>query len=83
MCITAPAQVVDLDARGAVVDIAGRRRRASTLVIPDVAVGDWVMLGAGTILRRLEPTEAATIARTIRTAAATSDTGTRPTGGRR
>jgi hydrogenase assembly chaperone HypC/HupF len=82
MCITAPAQVVDLDAQGAVVDVDGRRRRASTLVIPDVAVGDWVMVGAGTVLRRLDPEEAAGIARTIRTAAAASDARARPAGGR-
>lgn len=83
MCINAPAQVVDVDAQGAVVDVDARRRRASTLVIPDVAVGDWVMVGAGTVLRRLDPAEAAAIARTIRTAATASGARSKPAGGTR
>jgi hydrogenase assembly chaperone HypC/HupF len=65
MCITAPARVIGLDARGAVVETGGVRRRASTLVVPDVAVGDWVIVGAGSILRRLDVSEARDVARMI------------------
>jgi hydrogenase assembly chaperone HypC/HupF len=65
MCITAPGQIIELDARGAVVETAGARRRASTLIVPDVAVGDWVLVGAGSILRRLDATEALGLARAI------------------
>ena len=59
MCISFPGQVVGVDASSAVVDSAGRRRRASTLLYPDVAVGDWVAVAAGTIVDRLSATEAA------------------------
>jgi hydrogenase assembly chaperone HypC/HupF len=59
MCLSFPGQVVAVDASGAVVDTDGRRRRASTLLVPDVAVGDWVAVAAGTIVDRLTPTEAA------------------------
>ncbi|HXP33049.1 MAG TPA: HypC/HybG/HupF family hydrogenase formation chaperone [Acidimicrobiales bacterium] len=55
MCVTWPAQVVSIDAQGATVDTEGRRRRASTVVVPDVVVGDWVLVGMGTILERLDP----------------------------
>jgi hydrogenase assembly chaperone HypC/HupF len=72
MCIEDPGQVVAIDALGAVVDVRGRRRRASTLVVPEVAVGDWVTVGAGTILDRLDPAEAAAIQRTLDTARRTS-----------
>jgi hydrogenase assembly chaperone HypC/HupF len=61
MCIAFPGLVVDVDAFGAVVETGGRRRRASTLFLPDIAVGDWVAVAAGTIVERLEPDEAAEI----------------------
>ncbi|HEY8439118.1 MAG TPA: HypC/HybG/HupF family hydrogenase formation chaperone [Candidatus Limnocylindrales bacterium] len=61
MCIEDPGRVVAIDALGAVVDTAGRRRRASTLLLPEVAVGDWVTVAAGTIVDRLRPEEAAEI----------------------
>ena len=65
MCITAPGRVIELDAGGALVELSGRRRRASTLVVPDVRVGDWVIVGAGSILRRLDATEAQALHRSI------------------
>jgi hydrogenase expression/formation protein HypC len=65
MCIEDPGRVVEIDALGAVVDVAGRRRRASMLVLPDVAVGDWVTVAAGTIVNRLDPEEAAEIRRIL------------------
>jgi hydrogenase assembly chaperone HypC/HupF len=58
MCLTAPARVVAVDADGATVLLGGRERRASTLVQPDTAVGDWVLVGAGTILERMSDEEA-------------------------
>jgi len=70
VCITAPGLVVGIDGAFATIDLEGKRRRASTLVVPDVAVGDWVMVGAGTILRRLDAQEGAELARTINSAVA-------------
>ncbi len=58
MCIAFPGRVVAIDAAGAVVETEGRRRRASTLLLTDIAVGDWVTVAAGTIVERLEPDEA-------------------------
>ena len=42
-----------------VVDNEGRRRRASALLMPDVAVGDWVYVAAGTVIDRIDPEAAA------------------------
>ena len=59
MCLTAPARVVAVDADGATVLLGGRERRASTLVVPEVTVGDWVIVAAGSILERIDPLQAA------------------------
>lgn len=59
MCLTAPARVIGLDEAGATVLLGGRERRASTLVVPEVTVGDWVIVAAGTILERIDPLQAA------------------------
>ena len=61
MCIDDPGRVVAIDALGAIVETTARRRRASTLLVPDVAVGDWVTIAAGTIVDRLTDAEAAEI----------------------
>ena len=53
MCVTMPGQIVAVDAQGAMVDLEGRRRRASTVLVPDIAVGEWVLVAMGTIIERL------------------------------
>jgi len=58
VCVTMPGQVLAVDASGATIESDGRRRRASTLLYPDVAVGDWVVVAAGTVVRQLTPAEA-------------------------
>lgn len=54
MCLTFPGRVVALDDAGATVETEGRTRRASTLFHPDVEVGEWVVVAAGTIVERLD-----------------------------
>ena len=70
MCLSYPAQVLSVDASEAVVRGEHRDYRASTLLVPDVARGDYVIVGAGTILERLEPSEAAEIRAILRDASA-------------
>jgi hydrogenase assembly chaperone HypC/HupF len=65
MCIGFPGRVTAIDAAGATVDTEGRRRRASTLLMPDIAIGDWVLVAAGTIVDRLDPDEAEMIRATL------------------
>lgn len=59
MCLTVPGRVIAVDAEGATVDVDGRELRASTLLEPEVAVGDRVIVMAGAIVRRLTEAEAA------------------------
>ena len=68
MCLTAPARVLAVDGEGATVLLDGRERRASTLVVPEVTVGDWVIVGAGTILERIDEPEAAYLAAAVKEA---------------
>ena len=65
MCLTAPARVLSVEAGGATVLLGGRERRASTLVVPEVRVGDWVIVAAGTILEQIDPLEAAQLAAAV------------------
>ncbi|HEX2626311.1 MAG TPA: HypC/HybG/HupF family hydrogenase formation chaperone [Candidatus Limnocylindrales bacterium] len=65
MCISYPGRVLAVDGANAIVDTNGRQRRASTMLLPDAAAGDWVVVGAGSILRRLTTSEAALLIRTL------------------
>ena len=73
MCIAFPGRVLAIEEASAVVEADGRRRHASTLLQPGVTVGDWVLVGAGTVLRRLEAEEAAELTRTLSAARASTD----------
>lgn len=68
MCIAFPGIVVALHSGGAIVETEGRRRRASTLFLTDIAIGDWVTVAAGTVVERLEPDQAAEIQTMLRAA---------------
>jgi hydrogenase assembly chaperone HypC/HupF len=65
MCIGFPGTVVAVDELGATVDQDGRLRRASTLLIPDIAPGDQVFVAAGSIVERLDADEAELIRATL------------------
>jgi hydrogenase expression/formation protein HypC len=73
MCLSFPGRVVGVDAAGAIVETDGRRRRASVLLVPDVAIGEWVAVAAGTIVDRLDDREAAELQALVRLATAPID----------
>ena len=58
MCVTYPGQVLEVGDDSALVEIDGRRRRASLLLVPEVAVGDWVIVATGTVLEIVDAEEA-------------------------
>jgi hydrogenase expression/formation protein HypC len=80
MCIAFPGRVIEVDASGALVETDGRRRRASVFLIPDIAVGDWVAVAAGSIVDRLDEGEAAEIKALLDRANQPADSGVRVAG---
>ncbi len=61
MCLSVPAKVVALDdeRRSATVDVLGATREASVLLLPEVVVGDWVLVHVGFAIARIDEDEAA------------------------
>ena len=61
MCLTMPGRVIALGPEGARIRCGREEYDAATLLIPDIAVGDHVLVQAGLILERLTAEEAAEI----------------------
>jgi hydrogenase expression/formation protein HypC len=61
MCVVLPGKVLEINGDMAIVDTNHQIRRASTVIVPETAVGDWVVVGSGAVLRILDPDEAAEI----------------------
>lgn len=58
MCISIPSRVMSIQGYQAELDVLGKRRTASTLLMPDVNVGDYVLTSVGSIVRVLDEDEA-------------------------
>lgn len=58
MCLAVPARIVELHGASAVVDLHGNRVEVNTVLVPEVAIGDWVLLHAGFAIQRLSGEEA-------------------------
>lgn len=65
MCLMAPGLVTAVGADTAQVSVDGVTRTALTLLTPDVRPGDWVLVGAGAVLRRVDPDQAASMRRAV------------------
>jgi hydrogenase assembly chaperone HypC/HupF len=65
MCVSYPALVVSVESDLALVEIGGQRLRASLALEPGISPGDWVVVAAGTIIERLEPSEAKEVRRLL------------------
>lgn len=59
MCTSAPCRVLSIDDASAVVDERGRERTVLLLAAGEpVTVGDWVLVHAGLVVRRMDESEA-------------------------
>ena len=59
MCLAVPALVVErVDDDEAMIDAGGVRMRVSLALVPEAAVGDYVIVHAGFAISRLDPDEA-------------------------
>jgi hydrogenase expression/formation protein HypC len=61
MCLAVPGKVVYIDELSARVDFAGVQRETLIDLLPEVEVGDYVLVHAGFAIQRLDPAEACEI----------------------
>lgn len=60
MCLAIPALVVErIEDDDAIIDAGGVTKRVSLALVPEAAVGDYVIVHAGYAISRLDPGEAA------------------------
>jgi hydrogenase expression/formation protein HypC len=58
MCLAIPARVIEINEGVGLVELAGVVREASFMLLPDVRVGDYVLLHAGYALQKVDEAEA-------------------------
>ena len=58
MCLAVPAKIVELENGMAKVEVDGVRRMVSTMLTPDLAVGDYIIAHAGFALHRVDEQDA-------------------------
>jgi hydrogenase expression/formation protein HypC len=60
MCLSVPGCVVaiDRDRQNATIAVLDARREVSVLLVPEVAVGDWVLVHVGFAIARIDEAEA-------------------------
>jgi hydrogenase expression/formation protein HypC len=58
MCLAIPARIVELQGDKAVVDAMGNQFRARTTLLPNVKLGDLVLIHAGFAISMIDETEA-------------------------
>lgn len=66
MCLAVPMKVVELDPPVAVVEVEGIRREVRADFLPELALGDYVLVHAGISIERLDADEAEETLRLIR-----------------
>ena len=55
MCLAIPGIVETISDGEAVVDYGGLKKRAECMLVPDLRIGDRVLIHAGFIIARLDP----------------------------
>lgn len=58
MCLAVPAKVIAIKGELATVEVGGNTRKINIMLIPEVNVGDFVLIHAGYAMERLDKREA-------------------------
>jgi hydrogenase expression/formation protein HypC len=58
MCLAVPAKIIELENLNAKVEVGGLTREASMMLLPDAAVGDYVLIHAGFAITLVDEQEA-------------------------
>jgi hydrogenase expression/formation protein HypC len=59
MCLAVPGRIVSKEDAVGMVDVRGNRMRAGLALVPEAAVGDWVLVHAGFAITKITPEDAA------------------------
>lgn len=59
MCLAVPAKIIAQEGFLATVDISGVTREISLMLLPEAAVGDFVLVHAGFAIQKIDEQEAA------------------------
>ena len=60
MCLAEPREVIEVGGQTARIRSGARERVVSTLLVPDLQVGDYVIVAGDVVVERLDPLEAET-----------------------
>ncbi len=58
MCLAVPAKVVRIENEMATVEVDGVQRLVSALMVPDLAVGDYIIAHAGFAMHKVDEADA-------------------------
>jgi len=58
MCLAVPARLVERNGDEGLADLHGNRVPVQTLFAPEAQVGDWVLVHAGFVIKRLDAHQA-------------------------
>ena len=58
MCLAIPAKVIKIDELNAQIELGGLIRQASIMLVPDINIGDYVLLHAGFAIQKIDEQEA-------------------------
>lgn len=73
MCLAIPARITKIENEMATIDVDGVQRQASLLLLPEVQVGDFVIVHAGFAIHKLDEEAAQETLRLLREAADSYD----------
>jgi hydrogenase expression/formation protein HypC len=73
MCLAIPAEVIQIQDEMAWVRVGEAVRKAALTLVPDVRLGDYVIVHAGFALHRVDPEEAREALRLLREVAQMAD----------
>lgn len=59
MCLAVPGKVIRLQGERGVASLHGNEVPISTVLVPDVTVGDWVLVHAGFAIQQIDEDDAA------------------------
>lgn len=59
MCLAIPMKIIDINGSVATAEVDGVTRQARLDLLPEVGLGDYVLIHAGLAISRLDPEDAA------------------------